>query len=131
MHTTSLISPHSHTTHTHTHTVSLSHTHTHTHNQDIACGAAYIHGLAPSIVHRDINSSNVLLTGDIHALTRIVEEGRNEVRGLLGGWCFTANTPFTTTPPPNATHHHQNHHNHNSPWPSSRTSGSAAPWSAS
>lgn len=46
--------------------------------KDVACGAAYIHGLSPSIVHRDINSSNVLLTGDINVLERIVEEGRNE-----------------------------------------------------
>jgi serine/threonine protein kinase len=46
--------------------------------KDVACGAAYIHGLNPSIVHRDINSSNVLLTGDITVLGRIVEENRNE-----------------------------------------------------
>jgi serine/threonine protein kinase len=26
--------------------------------KDIACGCAYIHGLNPPIVHRDINSSN-------------------------------------------------------------------------
>lgn len=46
--------------------------------KDIACGAAYIHGLNPSIVHRDINSSNVLVTGDLAMLQRIVDEGRSE-----------------------------------------------------
>lgn len=46
--------------------------------KDIACGAAYIHGLNPSIVHRDINSSNVLLTGDISVLANLVENNRND-----------------------------------------------------
>jgi len=46
--------------------------------KDIACGAAYIHGLNPSIVHRDINSSNVLVTGDLEMLQRIVDENRSE-----------------------------------------------------
>jgi serine/threonine protein kinase len=46
---------------------------------DIAAGLAYLHSRSPPIVHRDLSSSNVLLTADVDALVRNSSNSRYPV----------------------------------------------------
>lgn len=46
--------------------------------RDIACGAHYLHSRRPPIVHRDLSSVNVLVTGDIHWLRALTQAKKLE-----------------------------------------------------
>ncbi|CAM9500340.1 unnamed protein product [Choristocarpus tenellus] len=45
---------------------------------DISKGAAYMHSLSPPIIHRDMSSGNILLTGEVEQLEAIVAETKGK-----------------------------------------------------
>jgi len=54
---------------------------------DVACGLQYLHGQKKPVVHRDLNSNNILLTENLDA--KIADLGQARVLDVIAGQTFT------------------------------------------